>query len=88
MTKISEVFTRRRIIAAISVLLLLLLGLYLLRPKIQTVARQRTEAVLRARFASDVQISDFRLYLYPSIHVYIRGLVMRHEGRIDIPPLV
>jgi AsmA-like protein len=88
MPLLTQIFTRRRIIAVISVLLFLYIALYLLTPRIQIAARNRTVAVLAARFESDVQISDFHLSLFPSIHVSIHGLVLRHKGRTDIPPLV
>jgi len=59
-----------------------------LAPKIRNFARTRTEAMLRVHFESDLQFSDFQISLFPRLHVTIRGLVMRHKGRTDIPPLV
>ena len=88
MTKLTQAFTRRRIMAATSALLVLLFGLYLLTPQIQTSLRNRTVTVLSARFASDVQISEFHLSLFPSPRVSIRGLVLRYKGRTDIPPMI
>jgi hypothetical protein len=75
------------IIAGIAIMLLALTS-YALAPKIINFARTRTEATLRLHFESDVQFSDFQISLFPRLHVTIRGLVMRHKGRTDIPPLV
>src|SRR5208282_6206288 len=88
MIPLSQAFTRRRIIVAAMIFLLLVLGFVAFASKFQSIMRSRTEAMLRSHFESDVQISDFRVSLFPSVHVTIQGLVMRHKGRTDIPPLV
>jgi len=88
MGALAKVFTRNRIAAAAIVLALLSLALYAFAPRIQTAIRDRTLAVLRARFESDVQVSDFHVSVSPLVRVSIRGLVMRHKGRTDVPPLV
>jgi hypothetical protein len=79
---------RKWILIAGIVLLILVLALFAIAPKIQGIARSRTEAALTSHFASVVQISDFHVSLLPRVHVVIHGLVMRHKGRTDIPPLV
>ena len=63
-------------------------GLYVLAPALHRIARTRTEEYLRERFKSSVQFTDFHVSVYPRIHLIIDGLVMRHEGRTDIPPLI
>jgi hypothetical protein len=63
-------------------------GLYMLAPALHRIARTRTEEYLRERFKSSVQFTDFHVSVYPRIHLIIDGLVMRHEGRTDIPPLI
>jgi len=65
-----------------------LIALHVLAPRIHADLRDRTEAVLRARFASQVEISDFSVSLAPRVHITINGLVLRHQGRTDIPPLI
>jgi hypothetical protein len=84
----TQVAVRKWIIIAGIILLVLVIALYALTPKMENFARARTEATLRLHFASDVQISDFQISLFPRLHVTIRGLVMRHKGRTDIPPLI
>jgi hypothetical protein len=78
--------------ATLAIVLVLVLApaiaLYVLRPKIHAILRSRVETVLRTHFASDVEISDFSVSLLPRIHVTIAGLVLRHKGRTDIPPLI
>ncbi len=63
-------------------------GLYVLAPALHRIARTRTEEYLRERFKSSVQFTDFHVSVYPRIHLIIDGLVMRHEGRTDILPLI
>jgi AsmA-like C-terminal region len=79
---------RKWLIVSSVALLLILIALFALRPMIKVVARERTEKVLEIHFASKVEFSDFRISLFPSIHMSITGLVLRHKGRTDIPPLI
>ncbi|MFZ0738874.1 MAG: AsmA-like C-terminal region-containing protein [Candidatus Acidiferrales bacterium] len=44
--------------------------------------------VLRERFESDVQIQDIRVFILPRIYVTAQGVVLRHKGRTDVPPLL
>src|ERR1700730_5804479 len=84
----AQLAIRKWIIFAGIALMLSGLTLYALASKIRNFARTRTEAMLRVHFESDLQFSDFQISLFPRLHVTIRGLVMRHKGRTDIPPLV
>jgi len=76
------------LLVSVVVLSLILIALFALRPTIKEVARDRTEKVLETHFASKVEFSDFSISLFPSIHMTITGLVLRHKGRTDIPPLI
>jgi hypothetical protein len=78
----------RRIAGVGTLLLIPALVLIALAPKIKNTVRDRIEAALSAHFASTILVSDFQVALFPRAHVTIRGLVMRHRGRTDIPPLV
>ena len=49
--------------------------------------RDRTDRILQTHFQSQVQFSDFEVSLFPRVRVTISELVMRHNGRTDIPPL-
>jgi len=56
-------------------------------PTIHRLIRDRVAQFLQVHFQSQVEFSDFDVSLFPVVHVTITGLVMRHNGRTDIPPL-
>jgi len=62
--------------------------LFALRPTIHRIACEQMRKVLQTHFASSVEFSDFKVSLFPRVHVTVTGLVMRHKGRTDIPPLI
>jgi hypothetical protein len=68
--------------------LALALAVYLVAPRLQTIASQQAETYLQAHFESQVQFSKARVVLYPRVHVIVEGLVFRHMGRTDIEPLI
>ncbi len=57
-------------------------------PKMKNEIRQNAQSYLENHFKSSVTFSDFHVSLYPGVHVTIDNLVLRHQGRTDIPPLV
>ena len=84
--------SRRWIISTVAGLsfalsLCIFIGLRELSPKIHGLIRDRAAKMLQTHFQSEVEFSDFDVSLYPRIHITITGLVMRHNGRTDIPPL-
>ena len=79
---------RKWMIAAAVVLVLLVAAGFLLRTNIHALVRERMQKVLAAHFASTVEFSDFDVTMLPRVHVTITGLVLRHKGRTDIPPLI
>ncbi len=50
--------------------------------------RQRVVAVLEERLDGEVELGQLSLRLFPAVRVEAEGLVVRHEGRRDVPPLV
>jgi hypothetical protein len=62
--------------------------LYAVAPSLRATARKRTEAYLGRQFESSVQISDVGVSLYPRVRLVASGVILRHEGRTDIPPLL
>ncbi len=90
----SPMTSRRRIvITAVAIVLAILfvtplVVLHIFAPRIHAMLRDRTEEVLRARFQSQVEFSDFSVSFVPRVEITITGLVMRHKGRTDIPPLI
>jgi hypothetical protein len=63
-------------------------AVYALRPRLQQLLRQEVEMYLRSQFGSSVQFSAFHVALFPRIRMTIEGVVLRHQGRTDIPPLI
>ncbi len=85
--------TRKTIIwfvaAVVAVSGCVVIALYAMGPWLRRVAQQRTELYFKVRFESTVQIADFHVAsLYPRVHVTINGVVLRHEGRTDVPPMI
>ncbi len=78
---------RKSAIIAVS-LLLILTCVYGLGSRLHGVIRERTMKILQTHFESKVEFSDFKVSLFPRVLVTITGLVMRHKGRTDIPPLI
>ncbi len=78
---------RKWAIIVAAVLLLVPLAIYGIGFALHAVIRDRTEKALQTHFESQVEFSDIKVSLFPRVRVTITGLVMRHQGRTDIPPL-
>lgn len=75
--------------ACVLVVLAVCVGaLYVIKPTLHRLARQRAEIYLQSRFNSSIQFSDFHVKLFPRVQLTIDGLMMRHQGRTDLPPLI
>jgi hypothetical protein len=61
---------------------------YLLAPRIGAIAKREAEQYLAGHFHSSVQFADFHVFLFPRVHLVVDGVVLRHNGRTDIPPLI
>ena len=57
-------------------------------PEMRTQTRQRIQDYLAVRFQGAVQIGDFHIAFRPRLHIEVDGIVVRHMGRTDIPPLL
>lgn len=49
---------------------------------------QRAEDMLSSRFQSQVEIGDLDVKLFPELALHGSGIVLRHHGRTDVPPLL
>jgi len=80
---------RRRILLVVVVLLLLGSGL-LLRWVARATPSIRDSVVtaLNARFDSKVDLAELQADFFPQPGIDGRGLVLRHNGRTDVPPLI
>jgi hypothetical protein len=74
--------------AAVVLLMLVVAAGFLLRSNIHNLVRARMQRGLATHFASTVEFSDFDVTMFPRMHVTVTGLVLRHKGRTDIPPLI
>lgn len=75
-------------VALVVVCMALIVVGYALAPRIRVIAKAEAETYLQGRFQSSVQFSDFHVVLFPRVHLIVEGLVLRHQGRTDIPPLI
>jgi AsmA-like C-terminal region len=67
---------------------LLLVGLILAAIDARPWIHARALAMLRSRFQGQVEIADFHIAFFPIPTVTGRGVVVRHHGRTDVPPLI
>jgi len=73
----------------ISVLLLLIaVALITLAHHINPVVRRRAVAMLSNRFDSDVELRELQVTFFPQLAIHGTGLILRHHGRTDVPPLI
>jgi hypothetical protein len=49
---------------------------------------RRVVEMLKEKFHAEVELKDFHVYLFPGVRIEGSGLVLRHEGRTDIPALI
>jgi len=75
-------------VAALVIALGFVIALHVFVPELCKMARERTQGYLASRFESTVQFSDFQVSLRPRLKLVLNGVVLRYEGRTDIPPLI
>lgn len=81
--------TRRRVVLAAVVILLAGTALFLTWVTRATpTVRDRVVDALNARFASKVDIASLQVSVWPRPHIWGNALVLRHNGRTDVPPLI
>src|ERR1700730_11280398 len=49
---------------------------------------KRVVEMLAEKFHADVELKEFHVYLFPGARIEGSGLVLRHEGRTDVPPMI
>ena len=64
------------------------LAVHFAAPRLQDTANRRAQNYLQLHFKSSVQFSSVHMVLFPRVQVIVEGLVLRHENRTDIPPLI
>ena len=74
-------------IPAAVVLVLLGFGVTILAVRFESILKRQAIAMLSDRFHSQVEISDFHASIW-NLQISGGGLVFRHLGRTDVPPLI
>jgi uncharacterized protein involved in outer membrane biogenesis len=74
------------LVLAIVVGVVITAAIYL--PRASELVRERVIAQLNSDLESEVDVESLQMSLRPSPRVVLQGLVMRHKGRRDVPPLV
>jgi hypothetical protein len=74
------------IFGSLGLIIAVVLGL--IAARIEPIVRERAVAALESRFDSDVDLHTLRVSLVGHILVRGKGLVLRHHGRTDVPPLI
>ena len=60
---------------------------FALAPMLRRTAQVRGERYLSTHFQGNLQFASFHVSIYPRVHVVIRDVAVRHNGRTDVPPL-
>jgi uncharacterized protein involved in outer membrane biogenesis len=69
---------------AIAATVVTVAGIHLSNPYL----RKKVVEMLSEKFHADVELKDFHVYLFPGARIQGSGLVLRHESRTDVPPLI
>ena len=71
-------------LVVIAIVALIVTGIHLSNPYLH----RKVVEMLSAKFHADVELKEFHVYLFPGARIEGTGLVLRHEGRTDVPPLI
>ena len=89
MTESNAKRVRKTLLIAISLVVIavvgvIVTGIHLSSPYLH----KRVVEMLGEKFHADVELKDFHVYLFPGARIEGSGLVLRHEGRTDVPPMI
>jgi hypothetical protein len=71
-------------LVVIAVVGVIVTGIHLSNPYLH----KKVVEMLGEKFHADVELKDFHVYLFPGARIEGSGLVLRHEGRTDVPPMI
>jgi len=71
-------------LVVIAIVGVIVTGVHLSNPYLH----KKVVEMLSEKFHSDVELKEFHVYLFPGARIEGTGLVLRHEGRTDVPPLI
>lgn len=73
--------------ALVALAIAVVVTLHLMAPRLRAMIQDEAHYYLQTHFSSSVQFQSLDIDFYPRVHVVVNGVVMRHNGRTDIPPL-
>ena len=79
---------RRFSLVAFVLLLIVAAVLFSAAIRITPYVRNEAIAALESRFESDLELASFQASVFPRPEIAGSGLVLRHKGRTDVPPLI
>src|ERR1700681_3498988 len=71
-------------LVVIALVAVVVTGIHLSNPYLH----KKVVEMLAEKFHADVELKAFHVYLFPGARIEGAGLVLRHEGRTDVPPLI
>jgi AsmA-like C-terminal region len=71
-------------LVVIAATVLIVSGIHLSNPHL----RRKIVEILGEKFHAQVELKDFHVYLFPGARIVGSGLILRHENRTDVPPLI
>ena len=84
----SHPYLKRAMWAGLALLMILRVCTSIIAARIEPILRDRAIAALESRFDSEVELHALRVSLVNHITLHGDGLVLRHHGRRDVPPLI
>jgi hypothetical protein len=79
---------RRTLLVAFTLILIFGAILLSVATRITPRVRQRAVTALNERFKSDVELASLQVSIFPRPEILGTGLVLRHNGRTDVAPLI
>jgi AsmA-like C-terminal region len=79
---------RKWALTAAALLVMLFVALRILVTHATPYLHDRAEDMLSSRFDSQVEIGSLQVHLFPVVSLSGSGIVLRHHGRTDVPPLI
>jgi hypothetical protein len=83
-----QIRQRKWLIIAVGALLGMIIVSFVVSVRLSPVAREWFVKALKEHYDSDVELDHFNLSFFPRIRATGSGLVLRHKGRTDVPPLI
>jgi hypothetical protein len=81
---IGKILLAITLVLAAAAITVIVVGVHLSNPYL----RKKATDMLAEKFHASVELKDFHVYLFPGARIEGTGLVLRHQGRTDVPPLI